>query len=295
MRTLLFIILLCFHQLSSAQEANLIEPESIHWIRSDTPPFHISSGQYQGQGICDLLLDKLIKATPAIQHKVSPLPQGRIGALMDEGEKVCFPCMIHRATPTARASYSVKTTLYPPFQIITSKATASRLKSTYGGEIPAKQLTANRDFVFGLEKGRKFGPVLDEILVTNQSLKHAVTLYNKKATTTALFRMLQLGRIDYLIDYATTLQFQKTRGIDGLISLPIAEIKNDFVYGAIGCSSSAADNFADKALSSINRTLKEVVLPSDDYIQNQQFWMGHSVDNYQQLYKGAILDQFEKR
>ncbi|NVK25257.1 MAG: hypothetical protein HWE10_10050 [Gammaproteobacteria bacterium] len=143
---------------ASEPEQTLNTPKdfTITWLYSDTGPFHIKESNKNGvTGICDGIITEIIKAIPHINHIKRLLPIARIQQLMDEGEPVCYPCMIHRKQATSRARYANPNALYPPFKVIVHKENAEAFIKDFGNPINFDALVNDEKWLMVRQIGRK--------------------------------------------------------------------------------------------------------------------------------------------
>ncbi len=265
------------------------EKFKIDWLLPNSPPFYIADNPDE-IGLCEALVKKLNVALPQVEQNLFIMPQTRINKMMRDGEKVCFPCMIYRKQNNALATFSNPTIIYPPFSIVAKTDTANKIKEKYGSILDITLLTNDQNWILGREGARRYGEVLQPILESSQAYQNSAMTYTSKESTTALIKMLQKERVDYIIEYPVNINYQKSIGYNNLKTLEIKQLKNNFIYGAVGCSSTAKDDFAIKAVSAINQALNNSVLTDDEYIKQIKRWMSGAVFNYEEQYKQHIVE-----
>ena len=106
--------------------------DRLNWAINDAPPFHVLHGEYQRQGVCDVLIKVVHRYMSETRPRYLVMPQPRIAQALDNREPVCFPCMIFKPEGETRAIYSMPTHLYYPHHIITDENTAKTLRALYG-------------------------------------------------------------------------------------------------------------------------------------------------------------------
>ena len=265
--------------------------KEITWLQSATPPFHLNKTKLNPHGgLCDNLIEQLIEYLPSLKHTRIVMPQKRIGKNLDEGRNVCFPCMIHRTTDTARATYSIPTAVYPPFHIITTTKNATKINKKHGQPVKLVNLLIDPEFVFGQSAARKFTPKLNEIARNTQVYNSASLSWSSENESKTVISRINHGYIDYTIDYPFMADyFNRENKLNRIVSLNFEANQAPFVMGAIGCSSSAPNGFAQQAIKKINRVLTQKILPSKTYQQGQHFWLENSFSNFNQIYQQNIL------
>ncbi|WP_042149175.1 MULTISPECIES: hypothetical protein [unclassified Pseudoalteromonas] len=278
-----FLLLFTFPALSK-------QDLKITWALSDSPPTYISNhSNMSNRGTCDALMNHLIDAMPDVRHEVTILPQSRIGKMMDEGNKICYPCMIHRIQNTSRATYSLPAYLYPAISVITSKKLAPHLTKLYGNPIDIEKLMSNKKIQYGRQNARKYTKELQPIVENSLAYKRSIVNFNFKDSATVLFDLLKLKRIDYFTDYPVTATYHKKIGYKNIEVIPIKQLESAFTLGAVGCATSAADSFAINAISKIDKALQKTVLKAPNYTTTLNYWLSESMPNYLDQYNQNIL------
>jgi len=210
----------------------------IVWGVNSGPPFHIVSGPYQLQGICDELIEAVHRQLPQYRKKIVVMPQPRISEALKAREELCFPCMIHPMQPSDRASFTLPTHSYRPHQIITTKKVATQMQQRYRLPIPLEVLLADPDFRFGYPKGRRFGSL--QPLIERFSQSHPPFTRSGDEGVAAILEMILAGRLDYTLDYAMASYYGELLNPDVQFELlPIAENQHQVVLGGIGCGTNA--------------------------------------------------------
>lgn len=260
------------------------EQLEITWVVSDTPPFHISRGSMANRGICDGLVNHLQSSIKHANFETRLVPQTRIGKMLANGAPICFPCMIHNAQPADRITYSEPTMLFPPFVVITTKQKAREL-NTEKAPIDIVELMTNSEWTFGKEAARRYGS-LQAVISSLPAFRNSIISHNSTDTTTAIAELISRGRIDYTIDYPTTLKLFQQRGYNNLTGIPIKQAEQ-FIVGAVGCSASNPE-FSNRAIKLINDALHLNVLNSESYKEHLNFWM-NGYPHYRSWYNKKVL------
>lgn len=247
-----FVLALVALLLSSNGIANSAKP-LLSWATNTAPPFHIVGGTFDQQGICDQLLTSLKNQLPDLNHQILLMPQTRIHQALNNKEPLCFPCMIHRASPTRTAVFSHPTHWYRPQGVITRQALARHFSEQFGRPLVLANLLADKTFKLGLAAGRRYGelePVLEPYR-TNGLIRSG------DDGPVALLKMIQNGRIDFTLDYDIILTYLKKTAPEqakGLVYVPLAELTKP-IAGAVGCSNS---DWGRQQVELINAVLPKV-------------------------------------
>ncbi|SNY42239.1 conserved hypothetical protein [Arsukibacterium tuosuense] len=254
----------------AATQDNTVENTPIHWTINDAPPFHVLHGEYQRQGICDVLTRVVHRYLPAQQASYLQMPQPRIAQALDNKEPVCFPCMIYKPAGEPRAVYSLPTHVYYPHHIITSETTARTLRALYGEPILLEKLLDDSRFRLGYPAGRRYGilqPLLNE---------HDPYLARAGAGgAVAILHMISSGRLDYTIDYPIVANYFQRLYNRSMVTLEITENHQQPVAGAIGCANT---DWGKSKIAEINRVIKQI-RTDPELSEVLQLWHSNGLNN----------------
>ncbi len=282
--SLLFFSILIFF----AVKAQANEQLSITWLENDNKPFYLRKSNIAPYGgLCNHITDLLIDALPNIQHSKLTVPQKRAGKYIKDGHMACYTCLIHRED-TNFVSYSIPTTVYPPFMVLTRPEKADLISSKHGSPLSLISLLTDPKLIFGQYSGRKFDPQIQQIATNTKLYEKAALNSTGSNTNYAILTQIANGYTDYTIDYPFIADFYNNHNDKKIIKLSIGEPKQDYILGAIGCSAQAPNNFADKALKHINTALKNSILIDKTYLDSQQYWFDE-FSNFYHYYQQHIL------
>ncbi|MBV2129792.1 hypothetical protein [Arsukibacterium indicum] len=258
----------------------------IHWAINDAPPFHVLHGEYQRNGICDVLTSVVHRYLPEQQLSYLQMPQPRISQALDNKEPVCFPCMIYKPEGEARAVYSLPTHFYYPHHIITSAATAKTLRALYGEPVSLEKLLDDPRFRLGYPSGRRYG-VLQPLLNEHDP-------YLARAGTggaVAILHMITSGRLDYTIDYPIVANYYQQLYSRNMETLEIAETNGRPVAGAIGCANTA---WGQSKIAEINKVISRI-RQDPELLEVLQLWHSNnrSDDNDFESFNQQWLQKFD--
>lgn len=271
------------------------EQLSITWLENDGKPFFIEkSNTYPRGGLCNKITDMLIEALPNINHSKVMLPQKRGSKYLDDGHLACYACMIHRDKKTNRATYSIPTTVYPSFSVLSTQEKALKIEQKHGNPVSLISLLTDANFIYGQNDARKFGSQLDKIAKNTKLYESAALSGNGSSPNFALLSQLKNGYIDYTIDYPFVADYYNQQNQQHIQKLTIANPTQNVVFGAIGCSTNAPNNYAEKVLAEINEALKNKVLPSEKYQQSQRIWLEQSFSEFSTYYQRYILEPLKE-
>ena len=268
---------------------------SITWLENDGKPFFVEKSSTTSHGgLCNEITDMLIEALPDINHSKVMLPQKRGSKYLDDGHMACYACMIHRDKKTNRATYSIPPTVYPPFSVLSTEEKTLKIKQKHGNPVSLISLFTDANFIYGQNDARKFGSQLDKIAKNTKLYESAALSGNGSSPNFALLSQLEHGYIDYTIDYSFVADYYNQQHQKNIQKLTIVNPAQNVVFGAIGCSTSAPNNYAEKVLAEINEALKNKVLPSERYQQSQRVWLKQSFPEFSSYYQRYILDPLKE-
>lgn len=249
------------------------KPHEIIWGINVAPPFHIANGDYQGEGICDVLVDVMQDQLPQLSHHIRRLPARRITLLMKREKNLCFPCLIRRSSYNAEFNYTETTHKYPPHGILAHTKAAKHIIDRYGNPVSFEALAQDTDFRFAQPIERRYGhlqPLLDKHLI-GQSHYRIVTGDDAQVN---LMTMLLSQRVDYTIDYEMIKRYYDTThqrsSQEQLVFLPIKESQGQSIEGAIGCSN---NDWGRQAAASLNAAISDLQ-NNEAFQQALDVWLG---------------------
>ncbi|KFZ28848.1 hypothetical protein IDAT_06505 [Pseudidiomarina atlantica] len=237
--------------LAHAQE----EQADIVWGINNSPPFHIVDGYFAKQGVCDAMIAAFQRALPEAKHEIVNYPQARIGALLSQGQNVCYPCLIRHGVETDLIEYSATVFEYPPHGIITRKELAEEWRTKFGDPVDLVELLKTRKYRFGQPVTRLYGnlqPYIERFL-------HKTSRYSEISGRDAhanLLAMISAGRLDFTIDYPMLLNYHNQVLPIDLVFLPIQQNQGETVEGAVGCPTTT---WGKRAIDMINSAIPAVV------------------------------------
>lgn len=278
LKRLIWLLALGLSAVASAQDNRT----DIRWAVNTAPPFHIVSGDYKQQGLCDVLIDTVHRYLPELKKQREILPQPRIGRALERSENLCFACMIAKAQGEQGANYSQPTHVYLPHSIIANAKAAAQIKAKYSVPVPLADLLADEDFHFGYPAGRRYG-VLQPLIEGHDNRPGNRLVRSGENGPVAILQMISSERLDYTVDYSIIRRYHELSTGQLLELLPIAENHNQPVQGAIGCSNNA---WGKSIIEQINGVMPQIRRDAE-FQQSLKFWFEHH-RQYQQFNKSHL-------
>lgn len=261
--------------------ASASSARQINWSLNTAPPFHILSGDYQNQGICDSLMDVVDEKLAEYRSSRTVMPQTRIGLQFEREENLCFPCMI-KQDDNQRSVFTRPTHLYFPHGIITSSEKATQIREQFGEPVRLAELLASNNFRLGHPSGRRYGD-LQPLLDAYEGDNSYRLLRTGENATVAILSMIKSGRIDYTIDYKSLKTFDDRTSDGSLEFLSIAENQGKLVKGAIGCTN---NEWGRQVVADINKALPDI-RQDPRFLQTLGLWFANH-DNYMPLLEQQV-------
>ncbi len=253
----------------------------INWGVTPEAPFHISEGPDQGQGFCDVLLQRLAVYLPDVRQERIVDSHSNIRLRMQQHQQVCFPCTLYQAKPpsTENRIYSKPTHFYRPHGIIVRKEIAQTVKAQFGDPIDLALLLQS-NYQYSLPPARRFGdlqPLLDKYPKNHQRIASI-------NSTQDVFRLVNQGALDFSIDYQSALIYYNRSEQHNLMFIPI-QGQPQLLAGAISCPDS---NWGQLAILRINQVV-EKIRHDETLAESLEFWQGTPLpaDNSPAMFNAA--------
>ncbi|MFO1251713.1 MAG: hypothetical protein U1E77_11410 [Inhella sp.] len=198
LRRYLLILLLLF--------VSPVQAETIAWAVADGPPFHLPGSVPKparpvelGEGVNDLLIAYLAEELPGFHHRLEHLSRPKMWRLMQAGEPICYVDAFKTPERLGFAYFSAVTVGVP--QVLATRAGTPGLE----GEQVLKELLQRKDLRGVFEMGRSYGAHLDPMLEAAKVSRQPLP------SSPQVLRMLEAGRMDYLVEYPMALQYYVER------------------------------------------------------------------------------------
>lgn len=252
---------------SGLMQVDKTEKVTITWAVNPAPPFYVLEGKYKSQGICDVLIDKIIPQMNKFNHTKAIMPQARVNLQSERDENICFPCVIKRKDdPTWR--FSNATTVHPPLGIIALPETVKPYLDS-DGRVSLAELINSTAFTFAKPVSRKYPDKLQILVKQLEQTSRFETIAGADSTTRILSQLMY-GRIDFTLEYPSILKyFTLTGGPSKLQYYYTTELGETPIPGAVGCTNNA---WGENVIEHVNEALKSIV-DTPDYRASQGVWL----------------------
>lgn len=248
------------------------EANTITWLVINLPPhFSFNEGRAPRRpedlrnGELDGFLRLLIGQLPQYKHEFLDANLTRFEAMARSGQPICST--LHARTPE-RLSWLYYTPLHPhphlssrELHVIVRRDQLARFQSSDGGPprmLQFSELLQRRDLVGLLAQDRSYGPRIDALLQKQGERAPKLVVVPRGLN---LLAMLRAGRMDYTLDYESTLNdYLRSHGggdaSQDLVKLPISEGSSSAMSNAT-CSRSPEGRRRIEAIDAAMRKLAQ--------------------------------------
>ncbi|OHX10381.1 TIGR02285 family protein [Chromobacterium sphagni] len=220
MRRLSTIILaLCLAAMAPAAQAR--PATQMTWVLSDWPPNFIVRDGKPTTGQNDVYLKLIMQKWPQAEHRFIVMSTARSVLELQNKSPICRLNLI--PTPTReRLAFFTLTHMQLPLQVIIRREVAAKAPLNDKGEVVLEQLIRQPDLRGIVAAGRSYTAGIDRQLASDKDKSNLRDIQNLPSNE-GLFKLLQLGRADYTLDYESDLNYQqRSHGNQALVSLPLA-------------------------------------------------------------------------
>ncbi|KPC54774.1 TIGR02285 family protein [Amantichitinum ursilacus] len=246
--------------------------ERITWAVFDWAPVYILQNPDAVQvaqlndGTGDRLVKLLQHSLPQYEHRMVNMVPGRIFAELRNGTHLCYASSLANAD---RLAYSVMTAagIAPPVQVVLRQDTL-RAHPQWRDGVDLAQLFQDRSLLGNYPAARSFGDEIDTLLrsPSNRNMKPMAVV----SQSSNLFRMMQMGRLDYTLEYPQVLVYQQSKGQApaDLVSVPIKNAP-PFLGSHVACSK---NDWGRKVIVDIDAAMQKIAA-QPSYLQALEAWV----------------------
>lgn len=239
-----------------AEEAPVADERPLlRWIVMPYPPLHIVEGPMAGKGIADTYLQEVAAATPQYRHVREEMTPARAWQLIRAGENICHPAALYTPERAAYTLFSDSPALFPSLAFMVRLEDYDALFAPQMS-VAARDMLARTDMKLGLIADRSYYVFVDQLL-RDEGVYQRATVLSSLHGPASLYRMLQSGRIDYIIEYpwinrymADTIPSPEKHE---LVALSIKEL-SQFARGYMACPKTP---WGKEVVAVVNRWVNE--------------------------------------
>ncbi|UTH73782.1 TIGR02285 family protein [Chromobacterium sp. IIBBL 290-4] len=257
-----------------------VDTKNITWVLSDWPPNFIVVNGLPTVGQNDVYLKLLMARWPEARHRFEVMSTARSILALQKGSQVCRPNLI--PTPEReRFAYFTLTHLQMPLRVIIRSDKAAMAPRDARGDVLLGKLIAQPALRGIAAAGRSYTAEIDKLLAGPRNAN--VKMQPNLPSNEGLFKLLELGRADYTLDYEPNFNYRAEQVLQaGLTNLPLAGSK--LIPVGIACPRTP---WGRQAIVKIDSLLAEAV-KDPAYREAQTRWLSTATMS---RYK-AELDRF---
>ncbi|MCH8620447.1 TIGR02285 family protein [Undibacterium sp. TS12] len=245
----------------------------INWYVFPLPPLYIPDGPGKGEGIVDLALQRhLIPNLPDYQHKLIHVPLKRLELMLKEESNACALGLFKNAEREKTMVFSTPffAQVSPGAMIPRAQVAQLRPYLLVGDKLSLGKLLEDGALTVGVQSGRSYGAVIDELLQANKDRKN-IFFNSAPNAAKSLFQMNALGRVNLILGYPYEATFLNSRDSADFVDLKFYPLQEQpaFLLGYAACSKSP---FGEQAIEQINAVLarREILEAIASYYES---WM----------------------
>ncbi|OQS09816.1 TIGR02285 family protein [Chromobacterium violaceum] len=260
------------------------EPYQITWVLSDWAPNFIIRDGKPTTGQNDVYLKLIIARWPEAEHRFMVMSTARSTLELQRGSQLCRMNLI--PTPEReKFAFFTLTHMQLPLQLVIRRELAAQAPLNEAGEVVLEKLILKPGLRGITAAGRSYTAEVDRLLADRKGESNVREIPNLPSND-GLFKLLELGRADYTLDYEPNVKYREEQNRDHpLASLPIAGAA--LIPVGIACPRT---RWGRMAVMKIDQLLSEAVA-DPAYRQAQDRWLSpESVQRYR-----AELDRFYRQ
>lgn len=229
----------------------------------------------------------LMRALPAYNLKLEFAQGPRITRLLKKLPNVCAPNKIKTPQRLQDALFSLPINLFLNLHLYYKKhhdfqhpPTEALDKNNHLISLE-KLFSANHEHYLGIDKGRSFGLHLDKQIKNIDS--HNLVIRSGGKRSLSLIQMLAKNRIDYLIDYPTTIK-EGLVSLSEKVELESVEISGspDYIIGYVACSKGP---LGEAVIADINSALRKLHQTDEFYQAHARYIDDTDLSSFNRAYK----------
>jgi uncharacterized protein (TIGR02285 family) len=198
--------------------------ERLVWLKFDYPPLYIAQGDYTGQGILDVILDRIITALPEYRHEIRFVNLSRAMSELERGKNLCTAALFHSPQRERIGLFSQNpTTFLSSLKLVVRKGEEERFSTGSKNPPPLSDLLTDSGLHLGVSANMSYGESVDSAIKEVHNPED-VFVRGGKDIGKGLLEMVLKKRIDFTIGYpwsVTTILNQAQ--LKRLSFLPFAE------------------------------------------------------------------------
>jgi uncharacterized protein (TIGR02285 family) len=254
-----FLVLLAlFSSVSAAKE-------TIDWMTVDWPPVMILDGEDKGKGRFDILLQLYQDNLPQYNHQSSLNNFTRYWHSAKNGQPTCNILALKNSERQEYMHYSIPSAITLPNSIIMKQDSFVKLGSPSSYSLV--DLILDKRFLGILESGRSYSTQIDVLLKKHQEASNLIQGVN---SAKQLLQMLELGRVDYIIEYPYISGYLRSKHMSQTPKFSSIAIKEIPLYYFVHTACPKTD-WGKKVIDAVNKILLKI-RPTAEYRAANELW-----------------------
>ena len=259
--------------------------ETITWMVVDWPPLMILEGDDKGKGLADVFLTLYQQNLPQYKHHNMMMNFARYWHGAKNGEPICNLLTLKNQGREDYMHFSIPAAMTLPNSIIMKQENIAKLGNPKSYSLA--KLMVDKQFIGILESGRSYSQQIDVLLNEHQASSNLIRGVN---SARQLIQMLELGRIEYIIEYpyiADYLRSQYTKQTQQFGSIGIDEIP-PYYLTYVACPKT---DWGKNVIDSVNQMLLKI-RPTPEYHAANERWYVYprEIELIRHVYKTELLD-----
>jgi uncharacterized protein (TIGR02285 family) len=284
---LVFVIFCC----GFCPQVNGHESKKIDWLSNDEPEEsqHKSSSNKVSTTVKDTT-KLLMSSLTQYDFNIGYYQNASISRLLKKLPNSCAPNRIRTPERLKTSIYSSPLNISLDFRLyyradVKPDFIASNIINKENKLISLAALfNANPNHTLAIDNGRSLGQFLDQQI--QQLSERNLVIRNSDESTTSLIKMLLKNRIDYIIDYPTSVHavLNKLAIKTSLNSLKIANSPG-YILGYVACHKG---DIGQKAIKDVNKALQKLYRNVNFYQAHTRYLASRDIADFNQIYQAVF-------
>jgi uncharacterized protein (TIGR02285 family) len=239
------------------------------WFKFDFPPLYIVKGPQTGQGILDIVLQRIIREMPEYSHEIRIVNLSRVVTELQRGENRCTAALFRTDSRKLIGYFSSHpTTFLPSVQLVVRRGEEDQFIKAPDTVPHLVDLLQHGGPLLGVASGMSYGKKVDTAII---QATDAGTVFSRGGNDIGkgLLEMTLKKRIDYTISYPWSVTYTVgPQTAQGLSFIPFAESGKNLKHYAFCTKNDWGASVIDKV-----DAILEKALPTKRYRSVIEKWL----------------------
>ncbi len=274
--------------------AGEVETPKLTWLVLDLQPAWINDGPLKGLGYAQTVERMLRERLDGYDHTERPVTSVTVYSAL-QNRDACFAASPYKGKDLQEEKkqgviWSAPAYLYFYHGLIAKPDSVQKIrKHATNGYVNFRSLIKDENIIGAFEEGRSYSRWLNEVFADPTQTSNLFKSTGKAQVTQNMFKLLEAGRVDYIVDYVIMLKYRSalTGAPSDYAYLPIEEHKGLLSMGSIACSDTLIGR---SAIKDINNTLQTIRLLPEFRDANKRWLMPEGQEEtYWQKWETELL------